>query len=66
MPVMRFCAASLQVFVTLPEAARAILNNNGPDSFKMVLHPSGQLILGDNNIGMYICFHSPATSACAR
>ncbi len=39
------------VFVTQPEAARAILNNNGADSFKMVLHPAGQMILGDNNIG---------------
>jgi hypothetical protein len=40
-----------QIFVTLPEAARNILNNNGPDGFKMVLHPSGSRILGDNNIG---------------
>ncbi|KAA8495112.1 Cytochrome P450 [Porphyridium purpureum] len=38
------------VLVTEPEAVRTILNNNGDDSFKMILHPNGHKLLGDANI----------------
>ena len=33
-----------------PDAIRKVLNDNGPEGFVMVLHPSGKRILGDNNI----------------
>jgi len=43
-------AGKFSVLVTDPEMVRVVMNNNGDDSFKMILHPNGHKLLGDNNI----------------
>jgi sterol 22-desaturase len=55
-------AGQFTLFSTNTETTKTIFMNNGPDSFKLFLHPNGWQILGMNNIafkhGNYN-FHNP-------
>lgn len=43
-------AGYFMLFATKTDISRRILSINGEDTFKMILHPNGWKILGDNNI----------------
>lgn len=44
------------IFSANTDVTRKVLSNNGPDSFEMVLHPNGRIILGNTNIAF---MHGP-------
>ncbi len=45
-----YLMSKFMVFSADNDVNRAVLSNNGPQGFDMVLHPNGRMVLGDTNI----------------